>query len=155
MIEKLFTAPKAGITDEEYHEKIKYQTNFWTSIIVLAVIITMILASLQNASDSRSFFHGFSAGIFCGGIGSIIISRSLLHNRKYLHKNKIKATDERLQEISHQANTITVTMLLIVSYIAICWATFYWDRRASYLYLGIIFIYLFNSSVRYILNKIL
>lgn len=46
-------------------------------------------------------------------------------------------------------------MLLIVSYIAICWATFYWDRKAAYLYLLIVLIYLFNSGVRYLLNKIL
>ncbi|QEA59322.1 hypothetical protein FGL74_06270 [Leuconostoc koreense] len=155
MINKLFASPKAGITDDDYRTKIKYQVNFWTIVIILTVAITMILASLQKSPNSRSFLHGFSSGIFGGGIGAIITSRILIHNRKYLHKSKIKATDERLQDIAHRANKITFMMLLIVSYIAICWATFYWDRRAGYLYLIIVLICLFNSGVRYLLNKIL
>ncbi|MCT3044688.1 MAG: hypothetical protein ACTICU_01760 [Leuconostoc mesenteroides] len=155
MINKLFASPKPGITDDEYRAKIKYQVNFLTIVIILTVAITMLLASLQKSPASRSFLRGFSSGILGGGIGTIITSRILFHNRKYLHKSKIKATDERLQEITHRANTITFIMLLIISYIAICWATFYWDRRAAYLYLLIVLIYLFNSGVRYILNKIL
>lgn len=108
-------------TDEEYRRKLKSRQKLsWATLLMgIAAVIAGIIM-LRVMPDS--YRTGFLSGLYCGVGASVIVVdiislikvRKLLKDETLLHRERIKESDERKNEIARKA---AATAMMVFVYI--------------------------------------
>jgi len=158
MLKKLFATPKAGMSDKEYGDLIRYQTNFIT-ILFIALSIFLFAASIPiyyfYGHQLGSFTSGIYSGLIGGAIGTKLASMTYLSNPQELHRKKIKEIDERVQQVRQRADALTLKILLVIAYLAFILGASYFTQYFWYLASPLFLILILQPSLRWLLTKLL
>lgn len=132
MFKKLFATPQHGMSDEDYGNLMRYQTNF---ITVLFITLSICL--------------------FAGAFATKLMSIINLSNPQELHRRKIKDTDERVQQVRQWADALTLKILLIVAYLFFILGLSYFTQYFWYFAAPLILILIIQPFLRWLFTKLL
>jgi len=158
MLKTLFGAPKPGLSDQEYIDLVKLQTNFLAiSFIIFAVILFVASFPIYYFFGHiiGSFASGLYSGLFSGALAGKLMSIIYLSNPNWVHSQKIKNTDERVQYIRQRADALTLKILLVIFYLIFVVGCGYFPTYGWYLSAPLLLLLSLTYGLRWLLNKLL
>ncbi len=119
-------------TDEEYRRKLESRQKLsWATLLMgIAAVIAGIIM-LRVMPDS--YRTGFLSGLYCGvGVSVIVVDlislikvRKILKDNTLLHRERIKESDERKNEIARRAAARGVTVFVYILFAALIVSGFF------------------------------
>ncbi|MEX0381153.1 hypothetical protein AB3K25_02800 [Leuconostoc sp. MS02] len=158
MFKKLFATPQHGMSDEDYGNLMRYQTNFIT-VLFITLSICLFAASIPiyyfYGRNLGSLTSGVYGGLFGGAFATKLMSIINLSNPQELHRRKIKDTDERVQQVRQRADALTLKILLIVAYVFFILGLSYFTQYFWYFAAPLILILIIQPLLRWLFTKLL
>ena len=108
-------------TDEEYRRKLEDRQKLsWVTLLMGSAAVIAGIIMLRVMPDS--YRTGFLSGLYCGVGASVIVAdiislikvRKLLKDEALLHRERIKESDERKNEIAKKAAATAVTVFIFI-----------------------------------------
>lgn len=158
MLKNFFTTPTSGMSDAAYGKLIKFQTNVITVIFCAIGTILFILSFPIYrfiSPDTGDFFSGLYSGLFAGAFAYKILNVIHLSNPTVLHEKKVKAVDERLQNINQRTDALLFKMIRVIAYLLLVVGGVFYHQNFIYLAIPFFLILIARSFLRWLLNKLL
>lgn len=119
-------------TDEEYRRKLESRQKLsWVTLImgIAAVIAGIIMLRVMSDSHRTAFLSGLYCGVGAGVIVADIVSllkvRKMLRDDTMLHRERIKESDERKNEIAKRTAATAMTVFVYVLFAALIVSGFF------------------------------